>query len=67
VRGESDDRPTLARYTLRDSVEARAFVKLLIDALSAEAGTGGRDYEGSSRRRIREASPLNGVFVTRGP
>ena len=34
VRGEGDDRPTLARYTLRDTEEARAFVELLIDALS---------------------------------
>jgi hypothetical protein len=33
VRGEGDDRPTLARYTLRDTEEARAFVELLIDAL----------------------------------
>ena len=37
VRGEGDDRPTLARYTLRDTVEARAFVELLIDALSERA------------------------------
>ena len=37
VRGEGDDRPTLARYTLRDSVETRAFVELLIDALSEQA------------------------------
>ena len=37
VRGESDDRPTLARFTLRDSVEARTFVELLIDALSERA------------------------------
>jgi alpha,alpha-trehalase len=34
VRGEGDDRPTLARYALRDTEEARAFVELLIDALS---------------------------------
>jgi alpha,alpha-trehalase len=37
VRGEGDDRPTLARYTLRDTEEARAFVELLIDALSERA------------------------------
>ena len=35
VRGEGDDRPTLARYALRDTEEARAFVELLIDTLSA--------------------------------
>jgi trehalose 6-phosphate phosphatase len=37
VRGEGDDRPTLARYTLRDTEEARAFLELLIDALSERA------------------------------
>jgi hypothetical protein len=34
VRGEGDDRPTLARYALRDTEETRAFVELLIDVLS---------------------------------
>jgi trehalose 6-phosphate phosphatase len=33
VRGEGDDRPTRARYALRDTEEARRFVELLIDAL----------------------------------
>jgi trehalose-phosphatase len=37
VRGEGDDRPTLARYALRDTEESRAFVELLIDALPAQA------------------------------
>jgi trehalose 6-phosphate phosphatase len=34
VRGEGDNRPTLARYVLRDTVEARAFVWLLADIAS---------------------------------
>lgn len=34
VRGESDDRPTLARYALRDTEMTRVFVELLIDTLS---------------------------------
>jgi trehalose-phosphatase len=35
VRGEGDDRPTLARYALRDAQGSRAFVDLLIDAFAA--------------------------------
>ncbi|HEX6231033.1 MAG TPA: trehalose-phosphatase [Actinomycetota bacterium] len=37
VRGEGDDRPTAARFALRDTAEARAFLEL-VDA-SAEDGT----------------------------
>jgi alpha,alpha-trehalase len=36
VRGEGDDRATLARYALRDTEESRAFVELLIDALAEQ-------------------------------
>jgi len=36
VRGEGDDRPTLARYALRDPEEARAFLDLVAGAASPE-------------------------------
>ena len=39
VRGEGDDRSTLARYALRDTEEACAFLELLIDALSERGPT----------------------------
>ncbi len=39
VRGEGDDRPTLARYALRDPDEARAFLELLADQASGKAST----------------------------
>jgi trehalose-phosphatase len=39
VRGEGDDRPTLARYALRDTDEARRFLELLIDLTSARRQT----------------------------
>ncbi len=34
VRGENDDRPTVARLALRDTEEARAFLELIADAVS---------------------------------
>jgi trehalose 6-phosphate phosphatase len=37
VRGERDARPTSARYALRDTEEARAFLELLGDAMSGDA------------------------------
>lgn len=40
VRGEGDDRPTLASYALRDPGEARAFLDLVADALVSGVGSG---------------------------
>ena len=39
VRGESDDRPTMARFALRDTGEARAFLELVADAVAPEGST----------------------------
>jgi alpha,alpha-trehalase len=39
ARGEGDDRPTLARYALRDTGEVHRFLELLIDMTSARRQT----------------------------
>jgi trehalose 6-phosphate phosphatase len=38
VRGERDDRPTLARYALRDTEETRAFLDLIVAELTEAGG-----------------------------